>query len=396
MKKAKKDKILIIDHCVNLVGGIERVICTIANGLTEDYDIEVLSTEKLVNKSFFHYDKRVKKTFLYDRTSGILHNSTKTGIFQRPNEILIKALIKTNRKQKIRAFLKSHENVKTIVFGRIEIALQFLPSIKKLKIPSNIIVRDAMHPLYLPAKKQKKVLKFFPDTVNTLIVSSDESKKAYTDFFNQSNINIVKIYNPLAIKPKQKWVFKNKTITAIGRLDDAQKGFDMLLPAFKIIQQKHPDWTLNIYGGGRKEGYLKNIIQKYQLKNVKIKNFTQDIVETFNQTAIFAFPSRYEGYANTLVEALACGVPSVTFNWLMGADEIIKNNENGMIIPLQNRKKYANGQENTKDVKNLADGICYLIENEDIARRFAVNAPKITKNRSKDKILNEWKKLIEN
>lgn len=392
----QKDKILIIDRCVDVVGGVERVICTIANELVGEYDIEILSEEKLVDESFFQYKKSIQKAYLYDRASGILCNKFQEGLLQSLNELFIKTMIKLTRRHRIRKFLKSHADVKTIVFGRTTIALHFLPIIKKLNFPAKVIVRDAIHLLYLSPRKQKKILKFFPGLVDTFIVSSKESKRAYEELFHGANIKIVKIYNPLAIQPRQEWDFKNKQLVAIGRLDDAQKGFDVLLPAFKIVQQKHPDWKLTIYGGGKEAKNLKGHIGKYNLKNTELRNFTPDVVKTFDHTSIFVFPSRYEGYANTLVEALACGIPSVTFDWLMGADEIIQNNKNGIIIPLQNRFAYYKGSINASDITNLANVLCYLIEHKTTAERFAQNAPKIIKSRSKNKVIAEWKRLIQN
>lgn len=258
----QKNKILIIDRCVDVVGGVERVICTIANNLVDEYDIEILNEEKLVNKSFFHYNSQIKKNYLYNRTSGLLHNSTQNSFLSCLNEFRIKLTIKLTRRYKIHSFLKAHANIKAIIFGRTTIALHFLPLIKKLNISTNVIVRDAIHIAYLSQHKRKKMLKFFPGTVDTFIISSDESKKEYEKLFEKNSLHIVKIYNPLAIKPKQVWNFDNKTITAIGRLDDTQKGFDALLPAFKLIEQKHPDWRLIIYGKGRAEKDLHNIIQR--------------------------------------------------------------------------------------------------------------------------------------
>lgn len=402
LKKAKrnrngKKRVLFIDQCVDLVGGVERIICTLSNELSKEYEIHVLSETKLVKKSFFKYSPRVKNYYLFDRTrQPLLHDQTQGSFFiYKIAELAKRSFIALARPSRINEFFTEHSHYDVVIFGRTTIATHFLSSIAQLDNRPRVIVRDAIHLRYMRPKERRAVLRYFPNLVNTFIVSSDESLREYKSFFGDATMNIVKIYNPLSISPKSSWSPKHKTITAIGRIDDDQKGFSVLIPAMSKINDIHPDWKLVIYGSGNDKAKIENLLGKYNNNNIELREYTDDVVKVFRDTSIFAFPSRYEGYANTLVEALACGVPSVTFNWLCGADEIVKDMKNGIIVKLQNREDYFNGGIDAADINNFADSICYLIKNEEITANMSKQAKKIASSRNRNRIIKEWKKVIE-
>ena len=71
--------------------------------------------------------------------------------------------------------------------------------------------------------------------------------------------NVVRIYNPLFVNVEGKRKDSTKTVCAIGRLD-FQKGYDLLIPAWQEVAEKHPDWKLNIYGDGSQRERLQELI----------------------------------------------------------------------------------------------------------------------------------------
>ena len=142
--------------------------------------------------------------------------------------------------------------------------------------------------------------------------------------------------------------------------------------------------------------YIKKKMEQMNLNwDAIIETSTKNVVKTFNELSIFVMPSRYEGYANVLVEAMACGMPCVSYNWLMGVDEIIKDNKNGFIVKLKDREKYFNGEVYDEDVENLANRINYMIENEDVCKKMGEEAKKIIETRKADMIIDKWIKLIQ-
>ena len=296
---------------------------------------------------------------------------------------------------RIRKFCKNIKKDDIIIFGRTSVAVKFIPFINK---DIKIIVRDAIN-YFGHSKIEKQIMiKYFSQKVNTFIVSSDESKKGYKKYFNFTNVNMVKIYNPLAINTNNsnEYNFDNKEILSVGRYD-IQKGFENLIKAFSIVLKKHNDWKLRIVGDGElKEVYEKQIKLFDINNNVILEKSTKNIEQTYKKASIFVLTSRYEGYANALVEALACGIPAISYDWIAGIDEILKDGINGKIVKLANRVDYYYGIDNNIDIDNLASAINEMIENKNEVYKMHEEAKKISISRDCNIIFSRWKGLIDN
>lgn len=389
-----KRKIYIIDECIDRVGGVERVICTLANKLSKDNEVIIISESKSRKEPFYTYDKKVKIKYLDDEfviKSSSLKNKNLIYYFYKVIEKINKKFIINHRIKKV---VKELKNADVVVFGRVFTALDFLKYMNK-RNNTKIIVRDAINLEYYSKNTRKKIKKYFKNKIDYLIASSDESINIYKEFFNNENINILKIYNPLGIVPKKGFSYNNKKVVSIGRLD-IQKGFDYLIEAFSIVVKEHNDWKLEIYGDGNEKDRLLSLINELHLENnVSILPSNKDVVNILNNSSIFVLSSRYEGYANILVESLACGVPSISYNWMTGVEEIIENNKTGIIVNLQNRIDYFyNRNKNNKDIMNLANAINYLIENENVCNKFSNDSIKIINTRNSDLIIEKWLSII--
>jgi glycosyltransferase involved in cell wall biosynthesis len=121
-------------------------------------------------------------------------------------------------------------------------------------------------------------------------------------------------------------------LIAVGRLA-AQKGFDILIEAFARITAKHPDWHLAIYGEGPDRAELEQLRDALSLKeNVSLQGLTKNVETVFAEASLFALPSRFEGYPNALLEALAAGLPVIATAAPGGASEILADGKYGMLV----------------------------------------------------------------
>lgn len=154
-----------------------------------------------------------------------------------------------------------------------------------------------------------------------------------------SNVNIVTIGNPIEIDNSMKIQseYNEKYILSIGRLIKT-KHQDRLIKIF--LRLNKPDWKLIIVGGPVKKGedwfnHLQKIIIELGLeKRVILTGEQKDVKKYYALSQIFAFTSSVEGFPNVIGEALASGLPVVAYDCIAGPSEMIKNSENGFLVPV--------------------------------------------------------------
>ena len=176
-----------------------------------------------------------------------------------------------------------------------------------------------------------------------------------------------------------------KRVIAVGRLD-YQKGFDRLIQAWEIVNKsgKYDDWRLDIFGQGDWKDMLQGMIDKKGLNgSAFINKPTKNIGDEYADSSMLVMSSNYEGFPMVMIEAMACGLPVVAFDFKCGPKDIIRNEENGLIIH--------NG-----DIKALADGIMKLMEDTENRKRMSLNARKIVDTYSEKAVMEKWIGLFNN
>lgn len=173
----------------------------------------------------------------------------------------------------------------------------------------------------------------------------------------------------------------SKRIIAVGRLE-WEKGFGRLINAWAIVSSKHPDWHLDIYGEGSLRESLKNLISIYRVKNVILRHATSDISREYATSSICAITSFYEGFSLILLEAMKHGVPCVAFDCPFGPRSIINDGYNGFLV-------------DNSDIRQFAERLCRLIEDEELRKQFSKNAIVTANTYDVNIIMNQWKDLFE-
>lgn len=172
-----------------------------------------------------------------------------------------------------------------------------------------------------------------------------------------------------------------KTLIAIGRLAP-QKGYDLLLAAFAQIAPDHPHWELHIYGAGKLEAEIQIDIDQRQLSSqVKLQGLTKTPFEKLAQADLFVLASRYEGFPNVLLEAMACGLPAVSFDCPSGPADLIQHAENGMLVPAE-------------DVDKLATTLADLMQHPAKAAVLGNNALSVRERYAVATISQQWLELL--
>ncbi|MBR5989279.1 Glycosyltransferase involved in cell wall bisynthesis [Prevotella aff. ruminicola Tc2-24] len=120
-------------------------------------------------------------------------------------------------------------------------------------------------------------------------------------------------------------------IICVGRLN-GQKRIDRLISAFSMIADKYPKWHVDIYGEGDLKAALERQIQESHLQGrVVIHEPVKTIYEEYKKSQMLVLSSEYEGRPLVLIEAMACGVPCVSFDCPSGPREIIEDGVTGLL-----------------------------------------------------------------
>jgi glycosyltransferase involved in cell wall biosynthesis len=134
-------------------------------------------------------------------------------------------------------------------------------------------------------------------------------------------------------------------IAGAGRLEE-QKGFDILISAFARVASAHPSWNVVILGEGRERETLTFRARELGIADrVSMPGFTSDPEGVFARAAIFAMPSRREGFPNALLEAMACGAAPIVSDCAPGMSEIVRDGVDGLVVPAYVVTPFAEGLE---------------------------------------------------
>ncbi len=171
---------------------------------------------------------------------------------------------------------------------------------------------------------------------------------------------------------------RQRSILFVGRLSQ-EKGVDLLLKAWQLVQPRLPDWSLRIAGSGPMQDSLRQFAGTMQ--RVEFLGWVQNAWPLYRQSSILVLPSRYEGFPVALIEGLSQGIAAVT-------------TRSSEAIQLLERQHAVRSVE-VEDVQALADGLLEVASNEQL-RIDLGNAGKIATARFRwDQIGSLWDQLLE-
>lgn len=171
-----------------------------------------------------------------------------------------------------------------------------------------------------------------------------------------------------------------RKITTAGRLE-AVKNHRMLIEAFALFSKDCPDYTLDIYGKGSLEEELRLAAKEKGIADkVIFHGFCSNVKEEIRDSSMFVLSSDYEGISNSMVEAMAMGIPVIATDCPVGGCRTyIKDGENGLLVP-------------PKDVLSLAEAMKRLARDKELSEKISVNAQNVRKEYSLQKIADQMLK----
>lgn len=359
-------KLLYVTNGVHGSGGLERVLSIKASWLADrlGYEVTIMTLNSFGKPLFYDFNKKVR---FYDVSVG-----------GQPIQYIKEYVIG------VREIIKK---VQPDIICVCDDGLKgfFIPVIAATKCPviyerhvSKEIETHHDHSFFRKCTIKVKwiIMELLAKNFTSFIVLTEGNKKEWTSL---KNIKI--IANPLSFYPKQSSTLDHKKVIAVGK-QSYQKGYDLLLRAWQLVIKKHPSWHLDIYGKKEEGIGLEKLVLELDLKStISFHDPEKEIEKKYLESSVYVMSSRYEGFGMVLIEAMACGLPCVSFDCNHGPSDIIANGRDGYLVEQQNYKL-------------LAEKIIELIANDNLRKEMGARAKQNVIRYLPETILNEWDNLF--
>ncbi len=257
----------------------------------------------------------------------------------------------------------------------------FMATITALGLPVKAVssVRGEPHMEY--PGWQAKATRFFFAIADGVILQTEQSKSFFSKRVAKKAVVLPNPLNPLFLREKYEGE-REPVIIAAGRLDE-NKNHAMLIKAFAKVADEFPKMRVMICGEGESRPKLEKMIEEYGLQGrVELPGSVSDLSERLYKASIFVLTSNTEGLPNSLMEAMALGVPSISTDCPCGGPAmLIEDGENGLLIPVG-------------DADALSKAFRKILSDSKFAEKLSDNAYEITKELHPDKVNSEWEKYF--
>ena len=357
-------------------GGMERILAQKVNYLADvkGYDVSIVTTDQKGRVPFFFLSKKVK---LIDLRINYCDYNDKNLLY-RLSARFYKSKV---HKRRLLNFLRTEKHDVTV--SLFDYDMGFLYKLKdgskkvlEFHFSKYIKVLEAKN-LFMRLIQRKRVESWgkIVGRYERFVVLTEEDKQQWG---NLENICVI----PNCIKdiPTAKADLINERVISVGRVS-YQKGFDLLLQAWKKVTVHYPSWKLCIIGGGDKSQLCK-LIHDLQIDDtVQLLPPTRHIQQEYLKSSLYVMSSRYEGLPMVLLEAMSCGLPIVSFACPCGPKDIIDNTFGSLVD---------NG-----DVTALANDMMLWMRDIDRRKRGGEQARKAVMKYNIETVMKSWIKLFE-
>lgn len=339
-------------------GGAEKQNVMLANAMAEKgHDVTLISIS--ADNNCYQLNNKVKYEYLPDRKTNVLRIAT--------------------RYADIRKRLKEIKPDITINFW---FQSAYMTAFMKKSITGKVIYSERGDP---GEKEYSGALGIIRKIALPRIDGFVFQSKGAQSYFNasvQSRSTIIP--NPVFVNAEEYPAVKTrrKAIVTVGRLHP-QKNQQLLIHAFKQIADKIPEYTLEIYGDGELKEELQKLIDSLNLSNrVFLMGTSKEIHKLIYDASLFVLSSDYEGLPNTLIEAMALGIPSISTDCRPGgARQIIDDKENGIIVERNNAEQ-------------LAEAMHIILTEAEIGNKFSTSSRKKMMMYKPKTIYYQWEKYF--
>lgn len=214
-----------------------------------------------------------------------------------------------------------------------------------------------------------------------VILQTEEAKKFFPRYIRKKAVILKNPLNGEFIREPYRGK-RNGKIVSVGRIDD-NKNHAMLIKAFARIADEFPQSGLLICGEGERRKDLIDLCKQLGVSNrVSLPGSVSNVAEKIAQSSVFALCSDSEGMPNALIEAMCLGIPCISTDCPCGGPgELIKDGENGFLIPV-------------RDEDALTDRLRTLLGDPVLAAKIGFNAAKLAQEYHPDRVNRQWQEYL--
>ncbi len=362
-----KRNVLLVVSSMN-EGGAERVAAHLVNAWSEgDYDVTLLITFSGHGKCFFSISERVTVVYLSDLAK--IGRSRLVNFWKRF--------------WTLRRFIRSI-SPDVVVSFLTNVNLAALVACIGLNYP--VIVSERTHPPAYSISAILMVLRkiLYPRASRVVMLSREGLSWLQANIPNAKGLvipNPVRLPLPASmptLRPERFVSPERKLLLAVGRMDQG-KQFDRLVDSFATIADLHFSWSLVIIGEGPARLELERQIVALGLQQqVSLPGRAGNLGDWYHRADLYVMSSKFEGFPNTLVEAMSHGCAVVSYDCETGPRDIIRNNKNGLLVTP------------VGDVRALAMALERLMADDAERERMGARAIEVRERFSMEKILTMW------
>lgn len=307
-------------------GGAERVASLLVDRwVTHGHDVEVITLSD-PSDDFYELNSNVRRSSI--------------GLLGPARSPLHGILLLVRRTWRIHRLLHRRQPDVVVSFVTRMNVLVLLACIVRPSLPVHVSERSnpELHPIPAPIARLRRLV--YPRAQS--VVAQTTAVAEWLER-NVPRCSTIVIPNPVDLVPYS-GDREPGLIVAAGSLEP-RKGFDLLIRAFAGVARRCEGARLRIWGEGADGTSLRLLADNYGLRErIDFAGRYNDVAAAIGPAEVFVLSSRYEGFPNVLVEAMALGVTPVAFRCPHGPGEIIVDGESGLLVP-------------PEDVDRLADAL---------------------------------------
>ena len=378
---SKQYKIVYCTPALYFAGGMERVLTMKANYFADHfgYDITIILTDGEDKPIFYPLSDKVKVINL------------NIGFEELWTCSFIKKIVIYLKKQYLYKKMLKKELMRIrpdITVSMLRREINFINEIKDGSKKIGEIHINRANFRNFDAKDDNFIKRLFAkiwmnDLTNKLkrldrfVVLTEKDKEAWVELDN-----VYVIPNPLSFILQNVSKLTEKRVIVVGRYCH-EKGYDLLLKAWRIVQNSIADWRLEVYGEGDRSQY-DEMISSLNIDRHRciLHGRSSNIQDEFEKSSLAVCSSKFEGFGLVITEAMSCGLPVVSFDCPWGPRAIIQDGEDGLLVE--------NG-----NVEKLAEALIMMIQHPEMRSKMAAKAIENVQRFSIEKIAEKWRSLFD-